>query len=561
MDLQPIFDIPEICHQHGIKHAVISPGSRNAALTLAFVRHPMIQCLSVPDERSAAFIGLGIALKTKVPTVLICTSGSAGLNYAPAVAEAFFNQVPLLILTADRPPELIDKRDGQTIYQDYLYGKHAKAYFDYPSLTAVGLSVAHECINDAILECKGDAPGPVQVNIPFREPFYPEEEISVTPLDQIQVEELPKYHAKITSSDTEEIKNFKRVLIIAGQGNYSDLEKQTLGKTLSAAKIPLIADVMSNCHEVENVVLHHDLFLKFELEDDLKPDLIITFGLSVISKNLKIFLKYHQDIQHWHITPNSDLPDTYNHLTGNIDADLLSFLETADLDSQPALQEQQDFWALWQQRNNTTEETIRAYKPIEFNETSIYRQIIKMLPEHIDLHLANSMAVRYANTIGLKHKQHIEVYCNRGTSGIDGSSSTAIGACIASKKDTILMSGDVAFFYDRNAFWHNHVPDNFHVILFNNHGGNIFRMIDGPAAQPELKEFFETNQKSKAVQLAQEFDFDYYPCHTYGEVEMAMSKLTAGSGKKILEIFTDAETNKTTYKELFKKVKEMNASH
>lgn len=559
MDLQSTFDIPEICHQYGITDAVISPGSRNAALTIAFARHPKIRCYSVPDERSAAFIALGMSLKNKVPTVLICTSGSAGLNYAPAVAEAYFNQVPLLILTADRPPELIGKRDGQTIHQQELYGRHAKGYFGFPSFEE-NLNVAQSCLEEAIqLSMKG-APGPVQVNIPFQEPFYPEKDKAYQARKEINCPPLEKQSDWIFESKLEEIKTFKRILLIVGQGAKDEKLIELLNQLSEKLHIPIIADVISNAHEVIGCIQHQDLFLIYGT-DELKPDLIISFGLSVISKNLKLYLRKQTDVSHWHITPNDDAADTYNHLSQTVDCQPEVFLDAWLLNASESGEEQMHFRQNWQSANRQAQVTLDNIDSSAWNESSIYQQIMKSLPQNLDLHLANSMAVRYANVMSLK-KQNVEVYCNRGTSGIDGSNSTAVGTCIASGNDTLLLTGDVAFLYDRNAFWHNHLPENLNIILFNNQGGNIFRMIQGPSEQPELKQFFETDQRSTAEHLSREFNFQYLTASSPEELEKALPKILDFSGQRsIFEIITHAEGNKTAYKLLFKKMRELGLSH
>ena len=173
--MQAVYNIAEICARHGITDVVLSPGSRSAPLTLAFARHPELTVRVVPDERAAAFIGLGIAQAQRRAVALVCTSGTAGLNYAPAVAEAFFQQIPLLIFTADRPPEWIDQLDGQTIRQHNLYGAHAKGAFEFPVDTAHADAKWHSAriVNEAINLAQAAPAGPVQVNVPLREPFYP----------------------------------------------------------------------------------------------------------------------------------------------------------------------------------------------------------------------------------------------------------------------------------------------------------------------------------------------------------------------------------------------------
>ncbi|MEM9858842.1 MAG: thiamine pyrophosphate-binding protein, partial [Bacteroidota bacterium] len=179
MNLQSVFNLIEICARHGLERAVISPGSRNAPLTIALARNQNIKCRSISDERSAAFIALGIAQQLGKPTLLCCTSGSAALNYAPAIAEAFFQQIPLIVLTADRPPEWIDQYDGQTIRQNEIYGKHVKKSFTIPVDLENKASEIHanRIMNEAVNSSIDFPQGPVHINFPFREPFYPEKEI------------------------------------------------------------------------------------------------------------------------------------------------------------------------------------------------------------------------------------------------------------------------------------------------------------------------------------------------------------------------------------------------
>lgn len=551
MDLQPIFDLAQICHLKGIEQAVISPGSRNAALTIAFARHPEIKCYSVPDERSAAFIALGMSLKTDKPTVLICTSGSAALNYAPAIAEAYFNQVPLLILSADRPPEWIGQRDGQTIYQENLFGRHVKKSFAFPSLEEnrqsgqSGQEMASEAINISLSEGKG----PVHMNIPFREPFYPERNSCYEYNDVAEVK-----HETPISEDLEQhlagVSNYKRILIVAGQSQRSHKASELLTQLSSSYNITVVADIISNVNDVAGAITNQDVFLKGIEDVSLKPDLLITIGLSVISKNLKLFLRGHRPEAHWHIRREEKAPDTYLALTKHISADTIEALQSL-LSKLIKSDSQSGFQRSWQELNDQTENHIQQYASKSFSEFNCYKNILNALPSGCDLHLANSMAVRYANVIGIKPNKDIEVYCNRGTSGIDGSNSTAVGTALMTDGPTFLLTGDMAFLYDKNAFWHNHLPDHLHIVIFNNHGGGIFRMIDGPSRQPELKQFFETRQQKDAKLLAATYDFEYYACRNKNDLDLALPEFMQTGKRKILEIFTDSEENKQAYRELF----------
>lgn len=553
MNLQPVFDLAQICHLKGIKQAVISPGSRNAALTIAFARHPEIECYSVPDERSAAFIAMGMSMKTRVPTVLICTSGSAALNYAPAVAEAYFNQVPLLILTADRPPEWIGQRDGQTIYQENLFGKHVKQSFVYPSLKEDQNAFAegHQMINHAINVSISDGQGPVHINIPFREPFYPKSTVDYSYKNDIFVSSLSSDSPTDWKQELGDLNSFNQILIIAGQEKKDKSISKLLSHLSTQHHIPIVVDVISNAQEVDGAITSQDIFLKDLDENALKPDLLITVGMSVISKNLKLFLRKHKAKAHWHVRNETSAPNTYLALTKHFKVSTLDFLEEMKrvLKSNGL---QSSFYDDWQKINTITHDHLEQFSSSSFSDFNSYKKVMHSLPHGSDLHLANSMAVRYANAIGLRPEQGIEVYCNRGTSGIDGSNSTAVGTAIMTKRPTFLLTGDMAFLYDRNAFWHNHLPENLSIVVFNNHGGGIFRMIDGPSQQPELEEFFETRQQKDAKFLAEEFDFQYYACHSKADLDQNLKTFLKAGKRKILEIFTDAEESKQAYKELFR---------
>jgi 2-succinyl-5-enolpyruvyl-6-hydroxy-3-cyclohexene-1-carboxylate synthase len=620
--IQAVFNIAEICAQHGITDVVLSPGSRSAPLTLAFARHPAYRgkLRVVPDERAAAFIGLGIAQATRRPVVLVCTSGTAGLNYAPAVAEAFFQQIPLLILTADRPPEWIDQLDGQTIRQRNLYGAHAKGTFDFPAATAHADAKWHaeRLINEAInLTLTGPA-GPVHVNVPLREPFYPQagEEVSY----ETAVKVIRDDHSNTILPPAEildlrrQLREAGRVLVVAGQQTENPTLTAALYEFAEARHITVVADTIANVGDVP-AVRHHDIFLaglSKEQKADLQPDLLITFGQSLISKSLKLFLRDAAPAQHWHLQATGEVADTFRSLTRIIRVQpavffqQLTVYETKDYNragsqtsvsflslreaqkvivgSNPILSAGEDQGSnpgistesqpeggpipsgateaslTWQQADTAATAFLDQFFAAEdqpFNEFAAMRRALASLPEDTALHLANSMAVRYANILGLPTDRQIDVFANRGTSGIDGCNSTAVGAALAQpERPVVLLTGDVAFFYDRNAFWHNYPTPNLRVILFNNHGGGIFRLIDGPRQQPELDEFFETHQALTAENLCRDFHLRYLPVSSYAELEAALPVFFAAeSGAAVLEIFTDSKTNATFFEDYRKAVK------
>ncbi len=582
MNNQAVFNIAEICARHGITDVVLSPGSRSAPLTLAFARHPAYRgkLRVVPDERAAAFIGLGIAQATRRPVVLVCTSGTAGLNYAPAVAEAFFRQVPLLILTADRPPEWIDQLDGQTVRQHHLYGAHAKAAFDFPADTAHPDAKWHaeRIINEAINLTQAGPAGPVQVNIPLREPFYPKpgEEVVYEPEVKI-IREAPAAGtlglAEIAGL-RQQLRAAGRVLVVAGQQPADAALAAALKAFAAAYRAPVVGDVISNLTGAPAPALgKQDVFLAGLPEDaknELRPDVLITFGQSLISKSLKLFLRNAAPLVHWHVQAAGPVADTFRSLNQIVRAEPTSFFRgiaagsAADGPATAAVVQFNLAWRTAQQRGETAltdffdgQRGRYPENPEEFNEFSAFGHALGALPDRTALHLANSMAVRYANILGLPPGRHIEVFANRGTSGIDGCNSTAVGGALAQPgRPVVLLTGDVAFFYDRNAFWHNYPTPNLRVVLFNNHGGGIFRIIDGPRQQPELDEFFETHQALTADNLCRDFGMRYFPVATFAELEAALPVFFAAeTGAAVLEVFTDSKTNAAFFEEYRSAVK------
>jgi 2-succinyl-5-enolpyruvyl-6-hydroxy-3-cyclohexene-1-carboxylate synthase len=631
--IQAVFNIAEICAQHGITDVILSPGSRSAPLTLAFARHPAYRgrLRVVPDERAAAFIGLGIAQATRRPVVLVCTSGTAGLNYAPAVAEAFFQQIPLLVLTADRPPEWIDQLDGQTIRQRDLYGAHAKGTFDFPADTSHADAKWHgeRIINEAINLTQTFPAGPVQVNVPLREPFYPKADEAMGYEADVKI--IRDDHSNTILPPAEildlrrQLRDAGRVLVVAGQQPENPTLTAALYEFAEARQVPVVADTIANIGDVP-AVRRQDIFLaglSKEQKAALRPDLLITFGQSLISKALKLFLRDAAPAQHWHLQPAGEVADTFRRLTRIIRVQPAVFfqqlavfdtkdyqrdtvLKTADYNrsggsnpsfstnarvdqkviegSNPILSATEENGSIpnmttnneavvgsipsglteatltWPQADAAAAQFLGSFFAAEgqpFNEFSAMRQALALLPDGTALHLANSMAVRYANIIGLPEGRQIDVFANRGTSGIDGCNSTAVGAALAQpERPVVLLTGDVAFFYDRNAFWHNYPTPNLRVVLFNNHGGGIFRLIDGPRQQPELDEFFETHQALTAENLCRDFGLRYLPVASFEELAAALPVFFAAeSGAAVLEIFTDSKTNAAFFEDYRKAVK------
>ncbi len=532
-----IFNTSQICYQFGTRHAVMSPGSRNAPLTISFARNKEIKKWVIPDERSAGFIALGIAQQTKEPVVLCCTSGTALLNYAPAIAEAYYREIPLIVLSADRPPELIDQRDGQTIRQFEVLGNHVRSSVQLPVVSDPDFAKRYQADLIKAIAYSLDLPhGPVHINVPFKEPFYP------APDQSLAFEPVPYTKTQVRSEQTAkkwpDISAYKKILVLVGQHPKDAGLNRTLEQL--AHKVSIIRSPLNNLRVGIN---HTDLFVRDQLR--LKPDLLITSGLSILSKNLKIFLRKYAPKHHLHFDPAGVHVDTFQTRPKLVNATLEAFLL-----SQPEIEADLTYIHTWDELTRKTNDALKAYfDTAKFSESAASWHLIRSVPSESVLHLGNSMPVRFADIFGV-HKG-VETWCNRGTSGIDGCTSTAIGTTLVSEKCNVLFTGDLSFLYDRNAFFHNYKVPDLRIIVLNNAGGGIFRLIEGSANLPELKTYFEASHNKTARYICAENKIEYLTATSLGEINSAMHDFYAPALRpKLLEVVTDPEVNQQSFNEL-----------
>lgn len=536
-----IVELVDILSQMGVEEAVICPGSRNAPLMLALARNPKIRCYSISDERSAGFFGLGLVLKSQKPVILCCTSGSAGLNFAPAIVEAFFQELPLLIFTADRPAEWIGQWDGQTIYQKELYGKHVKKCIDFPTQKLLPwkeyLDLGIGAYHLAICEPKG----PVHFNIPIAEPFYPQAGETL-PQSSVSAAELNHLYAAHKPEETIDLLtyfNFEKpqsILITVGQRPFNAIENDYFTQIVESG-IPVIGDATANLPEGCHV--YHDLILANEaLWPTLRPDLHIHFGKSFVSKRIKQFLRQEKPSKSFLVHPNPiERPDPFQSLTDVIPMETPSFLEKITWPKQI------NPWLSFQERVIRNQNVF--FNEPNHTELHLYNDLIRQIEnlQEVDVHIANSLAIRYVNWTAA-HFTHSEVFSNRGTSGIDGCLSTAVGASQNSSKIVISILGDVAFHYDKNALWNQYVPNNLKIIVFNNGGGGIFRNLEGAKELPELAGFMETTQNFTAQNTCLDAGLAYYSVRNLTEwKEISNQFLNKSKSGALLEIFTHSIEN------------------
>jgi 2-succinyl-5-enolpyruvyl-6-hydroxy-3-cyclohexene-1-carboxylate synthase len=498
-----------ICHAHGLKKAVLSPGSRSAPVALSFLRNPDVECYIIPDERSAAYTALGMARQLQQPVALVCTSGTAALNYGPAVAEAFFTEQPLIIMTADRPAEWLGQADNQAIYQQGIYGRHVKASFSFPMelehLDAVWYAL--RIINEAMNMAMAYPQGPVHINIPLREPLYMEEEL---PFEEFQ--DVPVFiqteGIKLDESFYEELKPFSKILVVAG--SYPpDVVLDSALESLSGKDIVVIPDITSNLLGLRSAIPVADFVLDMASNEEkaqLCPDLLISFGGAVVSKNLKVFLRNSSVKAHWHLGHAPNTADTFQKLSRIIPIHPRHFFAGWKYEGFSSSAEYHSRWMKIQ-------ENIKVLLPdilgeLNYSEIRASYEIFRRLPGNSVFHLGNSLPVRYASMFPFIPRG-IEIYSNRGTSGIDGALSSAAGQSMVSDKTHILLTGDLSFLYDSNGLWNNYLKGNFKIIVFNNHGGGIFRTLPGPVKQKELEEYFVVKQPLHFGHLAAQFGCGY----------------------------------------------------
>lgn len=535
--------------QKGIKHIIISPGSRNAPLTIGFASNPNFTCYSIADERSAAFFALGIAQQIQKPVAVVCTSGSALLNYYPALAEAFYSQIPLIVVSADRPLSKIDIGDGQTIRQQNVFENHSLYNANLTEeASAENDSEIYQAIATSVLK-----KGPVHINVPFEEPLYDtvdlhEDNIAVS-IEQDIITFNEETYQPVEANFINTWNGSKKKLLLIGANYPNQIEQEIIEKLAKDPSVVVMTETTSNLHH-PNFVNKIDVLITPFTDQDfqvLQPDLLITFAGMIVSKRIKAFLRKYSPAQHWHIDPLRAY-DTFGVLTHHIKTQPNNFLQQL-LSKTTTTTSSYNSWM----QQIKAERHIKHQQFIQqapYSDFKILNQIARALPDGIQTHISNSAAIRYVQLFDMKPS--VEVFCNRGTSGIDGSSSTAVGASVATKKPVVLISGDVSFFYDSNALWNNYIREDFKIIIINNAGGGIFRILPGHQKNEMFSTYFETSHQLNASHLAKMFDFAYFSAQNELETTLGLQNLFASDKKAILEIFTPTQINDAVLKNYFK---------
>ncbi len=549
---QHVYAIAQACESAGIQQAIICPGSRSAPLVYAFTQSN-IQCFSIVDERSAAYIALGMAQQSGIPVVLICTSGTAALNFFPAIAEAFYQQIPLLVLTADRPPELMNQQDGQMIMQKDVYGKHVKGSFELPCYESgkENITETTALVQNALGKCFQAAQGPVHINIPLAEPLYPTTKViaqkTITRTPSLIVEPMP---AKGFIETIQPLwKKAKCKLVLVGQMSCNAKLTAALLELQKQPDVVIVCDVLSNQYHY-NTASHFDyLLMRADAKTlkELEPDLIISLGGPVLSKALKKWLQQCKPAVHIRYNLGEYKVDTYNNVTHAFEGNAADDLFTLGLQS-PTAPESSRYKLFWLEANKVMEQTIQHFlaQPL-WSELHAMSTVLNKIPDAVNVQIGNSSIIRYVSYLGNINPSWV-VNGNRGTSGIDGCTSTAVGAALVNSRPTFLLTGDIAFLYDNNALWNN-LPGNLKIVVFNNYGGGIFQLIDGPAKHKDQLDYFTTPHQQNIGAWAHAKNVKHIKAASLKELSaVAGTFFEPTSMASILEITIDRNKNSEVFK-------------
>ena len=475
---------------HGIHHAVVCPGSRNAPIVHNFNECPDIQCYPVTDERSAGFYALGMTQALKEPVVVCVTSGTALLNLYPAVAEAYYQHRPLVVVSADRPQQWIDQLDGQTLPQPDALGRFVKKAVSLPEPHDEDTSwYCNRLINEALIERHA----PVHINVPITEPLF---DFSTPELpEERKIELLPADISNVTLSHVcRMFLQAKRPMLIAGQ-------------PMNALMDEAVAQIGD--------------------DEDYVPDFVLYTGGSIVSKRLKRFLRKAKET--WVVNREGEVTDTFMNLThvvqgdGEVVADMVRF----NLEEMP-----HPFVQKWEALLTQIRQQIDA-KDLPYSQAAVVKYFEQMRGTNI-VHYANSMAIRLANTYS-----KTPVYCNRGVNGIEGSLSTAAGFSRVTDDKVFCVIGDLSFFYDQNALWNQNLRGNLRILLLNNGKGGIFDMLPGLENSPARDKYVAAEHHATAEGICQQNHVVYRQAKDMSQMQEGIDWLIATNNERplLLEVF------------------------
>lgn len=545
--------------EYGVSDAVVCPGSRNAPIVHNLSVCEAIRCRPVTDERSAAFYALGLAIATKRPTVVCVTSGSALLNVMPAVAEAAYQHVPLIVISADRPQQWIDQLDGQTIPQSDALGRFVRKAVQLPEPhNDEERWLCRRLVNEAmhLATCRQGAP--VHINVPISEPLFEFDTEQLPLLSRFN--NIKRAAIKDASMDMPEaFHEAKRPMIVIGQLAHGTVSHETI-RSLSE-KYVVMSEPLSN---PSYMTIHFDEAIRYIVSDNSSinddeddktayyPDYVIYVGDTLVSKPARRFLR-NAKAPSCLITPDAaDIHDPLMTLTDIVECDTDSINALlASLCDAPDTDERCRFHDRWQSFLDAYAAHADAYAP-EYSQMATVKYFEEQLADldiDICVHYANSSAVRLACI----YAQHY-VWCNRGVNGIEGSLSTAAGFSLATHDMTICVIGDLSFFYDQNALWNSNLRGNLRIILLNNRGGGIFRQLPGLSDSPAADDLVMASHENTAQGICTQNDIGYLSAKNMDEMQIGIVTLLTRESERpmLLEVFTDSNDDVKALEKYFK---------
>lgn len=540
---------------HGVRRAVVSPGSRNAPLIVALNRQPDIALTEVVDERSAAFVALGMAARSGEPVAICCTSGSALLNYAPALAEAFYRHVPLVAVSADRPSEWIDQADSQTMRQCGSLSSVTKKCVDIA--VDASESVSDRLVNEAVLSALQEPRGPVHINVQLAPPLGRTGEAEVGPRVIRMMEPRGDLRYEQVRALGEELSG-RRILIVAGGCAPSPRLHRALGRMASMPDVVVTGEPTSNLH-VSGLVGDIDSLLASVTDDvagSFYPDVVISFGLPVVSTRLKSWLRAApESMEHWVLGYDSLTADTFRHLTMRINTDPAVFLsQLAGALKSDATSYRDSMGAAYLTAVRNRNDLLGRMPWADF--MAVGRLLRLAARKGWDVELSNGMTVRYAALFDNSGIHRMSA--NRGISGIEGSTSTAVGAALASQHPTLLITGDTSAFYDIAGLASTDLPSGFRIAIIDNEGGNIFRIVANTRSLDEREQFLACH-KSVGVSwadVARSYRLDFFEASSFVEFDSVAAEFAAPGRPAMLVVHTDGPESAKLYQQYFNNLKQ-----
>lgn len=552
--------------KNGVEDVVVSPGSRSTPMAMVMAEHPDLQVHIHVDERSAAFFALGIAKGTKRPVAILCTSGTAAANYYPAIIEAFYSRVPLLVFTADRPHELRDIGAPQAIDQIQMYGKHVKWFAEMapPENGPSMINYVRTAAVRAVATAKRNPEGPVHMNFPFREPLIPDLNDPEIFLSSSREEKYMTVSSSILTVDdaqfdtiAQTVSTYNKGMIICGPMDDADLSHKIveLGKAL---QFPIIADPLSQLrsgrHEQSQIIDAYDAILKSETAKvELQPELIIRFGAMPVSKPLLLFMKQYPETRQLIVDGGGGFRDPSLLSTDMIYCDEKQFCEELILRANAFAIKENGYLTLWQDVNEVAKkEMVKVLEIEQLNEGKIFAQLGQLLPEESTVFVGNSMPIRDLDSFYFVNNKSMRIIGNRGANGIDGTISTALGVAMHTQP-LYLIVGDLTFFHDLNGLIASklyHIPIT--IIVINNNGGGIFSFLLQSEHPKHFELLFGTPLNIDFSHSVTMFGGDYIKVEDWQQFSEAIA--TETSHLKVIEVMTNRENNVKEHRNLWESV-------